>query len=120
MKERPSHKYARANGLHMILGTMASESVRRQSAYLKNGCNAYDKREPTSQPLSFWTEQDVLAYLKMTGIPYASVYGEIVEKAAAGNDRRKAYRLYVLYVRCASGKAAEPLSAHGADAPEAI
>ena len=65
MKERPLHKYARANGLHMILGTMASESVRRQSAYLKNGCNAYDKREPTSQPLSFWTEQDVLAYLKM-------------------------------------------------------
>ena len=81
MKERPLHKYARANGLHMILGTMASESVRRQSAYLKNGCNAYDKREPTSQPLSFWTEQDVLAYLKMTGIPYASVYGEIVEKS---------------------------------------
>ena len=35
----------------------------------------------------------------------------------ADNDRRKAYRLYVLYVRCASGKAAEPLSAHGADAP---
>ena len=65
----------------MILGTMASESVRRQSAYLKNGCNAYDKREPTSQPLSFWTEQDVLAYLKMTDIPYASVYGEIVEKS---------------------------------------
>ena len=80
MKERPLHKYARANGLHMILGTMASESVRRQSAYLKNGCNAYDKREPTSQPLSFWTEQDVLAYLKMTGIPYASVYGEIIEQ----------------------------------------
>ena len=34
MKEHPLHKYARANGLHMILGTMASESVRRQSAYL--------------------------------------------------------------------------------------
>lgn len=30
--------------------------------------------------MSFWTEQDVLAYLKMTGIPYASVYGEIVEE----------------------------------------
>ena len=81
MKERPIRKYAKANGLHMIVGTMACESVRRQSAYLKNGCNAYDKREPTSQPLAFWTEQDVLAYLKMTGIPYASVYGEIVEKS---------------------------------------
>ena len=81
MKERPLHKYAKANGLHMIVGTMACESVRRQSAYLKNGCNAYSKRDPTSQPMSFWTEQDVLAYLKMTGIPYASVYGEIVEKS---------------------------------------
>ena len=80
MKERPIRKYARANGLHMIVGTLACESIRRQSAYLKNGCNAYGKRDPTSQPLSFWTEQDVLAYLKLTGIPYASVYGEIVEE----------------------------------------
>ena len=80
MKERPIRKYARAGGLHMILGTMASESMRRQSAYLKTGCNAYSKRDPTSQPMSFWTEQDVLAYLKMTGIPYASVYGEIIEQ----------------------------------------
>ena len=80
MKERPIRKYARAGGLHMILGTMASESMRRQSAYLKTGCNAYGKRDPTSQPMSFWTEQDVLTYLKMTGISYASVYGEIVEQ----------------------------------------
>lgn len=71
MKERPLHKYARANGLHMILGTMASESVRRQSAYLKNGCNAYDKREPTSQPLAFWTEQDVLAYDDLPIVPFS-------------------------------------------------
>ena len=78
MKERPIRKYARAGGLHMILGTMASESMRR--AYLKTGCNAYGKRDPTSQPMSFWTEQDVLTYLKMTGISYASVYGEIVEQ----------------------------------------
>lgn len=81
MKERPLHKYAREHHLYMILGTMASESVRRQSSYLKTGCNAYLKRDPTSQPMSFWTEQNVLAYLKMTGISYASVYGEIVEEA---------------------------------------
>lgn len=29
--------------------------------------------------MSFWTEQDVLLYLKRFNIPYASVYGEIVE-----------------------------------------
>ena len=63
-----------------IVGTMACESVRRQNAYLKNGCNAFHKREPTSQPMSFWTEQDVLEYLRLTGIPYASIYGDIVER----------------------------------------
>ena len=42
------------------------------------------------------------------------------KKRQAGNDRRETHRLYVLYVRRASGKAAEPLSAHGADAPKAI
>ena len=27
--------------------------------------------------MSFWTEQDVLEYLRLTGIPYASIYGDI-------------------------------------------
>ena len=110
---------------------MACESARRQSVYLKIGCNAYHKRDPTSQPMSFWTEQDVLAYLKMTGIPYASVYGEIVEENGkliwkcpqcgnADHHRREAHRLYVLYVRRSSGKEAEPLSAHGSDTSQAI
>ena len=80
MKERPLHRYNRETGRKQIIATMACESARRQSVYLKIGCNAYHKRDPTSQPMSFWTEQDVLAYLKMTDIPYASVYGEIVEE----------------------------------------
>ena len=67
-----------------IIGTMACESVRRQSAYLLNGCNAFHKKEPTSQPLSFWLEQDVLQYLKLTGIPYASIYGGIVTDLKTG------------------------------------
>jgi 3'-phosphoadenosine 5'-phosphosulfate sulfotransferase (PAPS reductase)/FAD synthetase len=29
--------------------------------------------------MSFWTEQDVLRYLRHFGLPYASVYGEIAE-----------------------------------------
>ena len=80
MKERPLHRYNRETGRKQIIATMACESARRQSVYLKIGCNAYHKRDPTSQPMSFWTEQDVLEYLRMTGIPYASVYGEIVEE----------------------------------------
>ena len=31
--------------------------------------------------MSFWTEQDVLQYLRMTKIPYASsIYGDIIEE----------------------------------------
>ena len=107
MKERPLHRYNRETGRKQIIATMACESARRQSVYLKIGCNAYHKRDPTSQPMSFWTEQDVLEYLRMTGIPYASVYGEIVEKKRqADHHRSEAYRLYVLYVRHPSGEAA--------------
>lgn len=80
MKKRPFHKYTHQSGNMPILGTMASESALRQTTYLKIGCNAFYKKEPTSQPMSFWTEQDVLQYLRMTGIPYASIYGDIVEK----------------------------------------
>lgn len=40
----------------------------------------FDKDRPTSQPLSFWTNQDVLSYLRQFKIPYASIYGEIRER----------------------------------------
>ena len=29
--------------------------------------------------MAFWLEQDILEYLKRTGIPYSSIYGEIEE-----------------------------------------
>ena len=29
--------------------------------------------------MSFWTEQDVLEYISLTGISYAQVYGEIIK-----------------------------------------
>ena len=80
IKKRPFHKYVRQSGNMPIIGTMACESSLRQSSYLKKGCNAFHQKEPTSQPMSFWTEQDVLQYLRMTGIPYAPIYGDIVEQ----------------------------------------
>lgn len=78
MKKRPLANYTKKSGLMPIIGTMASESIRRQSAYLQSGCNGFHKKYPSSQPLAFWTEQNVLEYLKMTEIPYASIYGNIV------------------------------------------
>ena len=80
MKKAPAKLFNKESGKMPILGLMANESQKRHRDYLKTGCNAFDKKEPQSQPMGFWTEQDVLRYLKEYKIPYASVYGGIIEK----------------------------------------
>lgn len=58
---------------------MASESINRQKNWLIHGCNAFEATHPISNPMSFWTEQDVLQYIKQNKIQICSVYGDIVE-----------------------------------------
>jgi 3'-phosphoadenosine 5'-phosphosulfate sulfotransferase (PAPS reductase)/FAD synthetase len=79
MKIEPLARYHRETGNMHIVGTMASESHRRRQSWLRVGCNAFDTDDPASRPLSFWTEQDVLRYLREFNIPYASVYGDIIQ-----------------------------------------
>lgn len=79
MKKSTAHRFHTASKKHPIIATMAEEGVMRRQAWLVNGCNAFEVKHPQSQPMSFWTEQDVLLYLKRFNVPYASVYGEIVE-----------------------------------------
>ena len=79
MKESPLNRYASKTGKHPIVATMACESGRREQAWIQTGCNAFDGKRPMSKPMSFWTERDVLLYIKEYNIPIASVYGEIVE-----------------------------------------
>lgn len=82
MKKRPFKKAPELQGKNPITGVMASESRRRKQNWLDMGCNAFDRKDgPMSMPLSFWTEQDILKYLKITGIPYSSVYGDIEEES---------------------------------------
>ena len=80
MKKKPSQKYAKETKRKQIVGTLASESRLRYQVWLKNGCNAFDAKKPSSQPLSFWTEQDILHYIKEYDVPYCPVYGDIVLK----------------------------------------
>jgi 3'-phosphoadenosine 5'-phosphosulfate sulfotransferase (PAPS reductase)/FAD synthetase len=79
MKKKPIQKYIKELNKQQIIGTMASESALRKQNWLKNGCNAFNQKRPSSQPMSFWTEQDVLQYIKQFNIPYSSIYGDIVE-----------------------------------------
>lgn len=79
MKKRPIKKWQKENGCYPYIGTMACESALRRSNWLKTGCNAYEGENKHSMPLSFWMEEDVLAYIRENNLPIAKVYGEIVE-----------------------------------------
>jgi len=79
MKEKPLDKYRKSTNKKAITAIMACESQRRKDAWLKTGCNSFDSKTPMSKPMSFWTEQDILTYINIYKIPYASIYGDIVE-----------------------------------------
>lgn len=64
MKKNPARNYERKTKRKIILATMADESRLRRQRWLKYGCNAWDnKKQQSSNPMSFWTEQDVLTYI---------------------------------------------------------
>nr|DAE48093.1 MAG TPA: phosphoadenosine-phosphosulfate reductase [Caudoviricetes sp.] len=69
MKKQPLHQYNKDTGRVPITAQMACESKLRTSQWLQNGCNGFDLKIPTSNPMSFWTEQDVLLYIKENNLP---------------------------------------------------
>ena len=77
MKKTPMHNYAKQTGKMPMTAQMASESRLRASNWLKNGCNGFHMKNPISNPMSFWVEQDVLEYIYHYQIPIAGVYGEV-------------------------------------------
>ena len=85
-KKEISHRYNRTNNMHPILASMASESRLRTQKWLANGCNGFDLKEPVSNPMSFWTDSDVLLYIKEHNIKMASVYGDIVTDYRSQNQ----------------------------------
>lgn len=76
MKESLLSEYERKSIKKPFVALLTEESERRTQAWLKTGCNAFNAG--VSKPMSFWTEQDVLKYLKENNLPIASVYGDIV------------------------------------------
>jgi 3'-phosphoadenosine 5'-phosphosulfate sulfotransferase (PAPS reductase)/FAD synthetase len=78
MKKSPLKTYAHKTEQQATTATMAEESRLRMTHWLKSGCNAFEGKRPMGKPMSFWTEQDVLRFIVERGLPYASVYGDIV------------------------------------------
>ena len=78
MKKMPMKRYEKERHAYPITGEMADESILRQQNWYKYGCNGFDRKRPKSTPMAFWTEQDVLLYIKTRNIPICSVYGDVV------------------------------------------
>ena len=81
MKKKPANKYERETGNKPIAATMTCESRNRRTSWLINGCNAFNSKRPISQPLSFWTEQDVLNYIVENNLEIAECYGAIIKES---------------------------------------
>lgn len=77
MKKRPLKKL---KGFHFI-GTLASDSSQRESAWIEVGCNNWNKNAST--PLSIWTEQDILEYIDRFELTVPKCYGAL-ERATNG------------------------------------
>ncbi len=78
MKKKPAKRYEHRTGKKPITGQLACESLLREREWMSKGCNAFDSTRPISNPMSFWTEQDVLQYIKNFKVSIASVYGDVV------------------------------------------
>ena len=81
MKKSPAKEYEKKTGRKPITAQMASESRLRTQKWLQDGCNAFNAKRKISNPMSFWTEQDVLLYIYQNNIPIAPVYGKVVKEA---------------------------------------
>ena len=79
LKKKPMKEYQKETGKVPFIATMADEGRVRREAYLKTGCNAFNSGK--SQPMGFWTEQDVLQYIFENKLKICSVYGDIVEES---------------------------------------
>lgn len=79
MKKRPFKKYHKKTGRYPFVGITQDESFLRENQYNHTGCNVYDGARPKSQPLGFWTKQNVFQYILDKDIPICEVYGEIID-----------------------------------------
>lgn len=76
LKKEPFALYEKETKLSPIMGTMASESKRRENKYIQmGGCNVFhEKGGGKSMPLSIWLEQDVWDCIEKYNIPIAEIY----------------------------------------------
>lgn len=77
-KEEILVEYQKKTGKVPITGLRADESMLRRSNWIRYGCNAFDRKRPQSNPISFWREQDELKYIADNNVELCEVYGDVV------------------------------------------
>lgn len=77
MKKKPLHNFEKKSGAHPMTAEMVGESRNRRDLYVKHGCKMWNLEHPKCVPMAFWTEQDLLNYVKENNIDYAEEYGDI-------------------------------------------
>lgn len=78
MKKDITHKYQKDTGRMPMTAQMACESKLRTTQWLQHGCNGFELKNPISNPMAFWLEQDVLLYAKIFNLSLCPLYGDIV------------------------------------------
>lgn len=73
LKIDPFKKFEKTTGLKPLLGNTFGESDKRNITYYTKGCNIHTKRE-IIKPLSFWTPENVLEYIKKNRIRISDIY----------------------------------------------
>lgn len=74
LKKSPMHTFSNKNKLYPMIAMMASDSQTRLFTFSTKACNAYDARWPTSNPMAFWTEDDVWQYIRDNDLEYCEIY----------------------------------------------
>lgn len=100
MKKAPFKAYENRAKRKPIVGTMANESKTREAVWYRHGCNIFDSAHPASQPLSFWTNQDILHYIKRFNVPYCPIYGDIQIKRSSADEQIKGQINLIDYLGC--------------------
>jgi len=73
-KKEPFKRYEKKTGRKPFIGTMARESMNRAISYRQGECNEFNSKNPKSQPLMFWTDDDVWKYIRDFNVKLAEPY----------------------------------------------
>ena len=92
IKGKKIEKYINETGRLPIVAVMASESYGRTKKIIKYGYNAKQMSIPTSHPLGFWNEKDVLEYIEINSLRHCRIYDDKSEFA-----EKRTNCMYCLY-----------------------